>query len=79
MTAKGFKLKKFNEHAYLIKAHTHTDTEIIPVCVRERDREREKCSRALISGSFVAVFAVAFTSHSAPPFEQGMQSEKLSA
>lgn len=43
MTAKGFKLKKFNEHAYLIKAHTHRhrDTEIIPVCVRKRDRERE--------------------------------------
>jgi len=61
LTAKGFKLKKFNEHAYLIKVHTHSHVHLhIYKRVRERERQRERESFSV--NTFVVVSVVA--SHS---------------
>lgn len=57
LTAKGFKLKKFNEHAYLIKARTHTHT--FEECVAERQVEVAHVKQRIHLGTFVVVLAVA--------------------
>lgn len=59
LTAKGFKLKKFNEHAYLIKARTHTHTHTFEECVAERQVEVAHVKQRIHLGTFVVVLAVA--------------------
>lgn len=62
LTAKGIKLKKFNEHAYLIKARTHTFEE----CVAERQVGAAHIKQGIHLGTFVVVLSVA--THSVPLF-----------
>lgn len=73
LTAKGFKLKKFNEHAYLIKARTHTY--IWRVCGRETGGGSTR-KAAHSFGHLCRGFSCCTTFGSA--FQQGMQSSKLS-
>lgn len=66
LTAKGIKLKKFNEHAYLIKARTHTHIHTFEECVTERQVKAAHVKQGIHLSTFVVVLAVA--PHSVPLF-----------